>query len=150
MKQLTTEAFARARQFLKTQVRPLERALFEHHFEGAPAVSALAELAAFQNPDGGFGRALEPDLRTPSSSVLATGIALRLLLELGCDDDHLLVQQAIHWLLNAYDPMERVWRAVPRDANEHPHAPQQGIVCFIFYLFFCGFVKIVSFELKPS
>jgi hypothetical protein len=123
LKQLNTEAFARARQFLKTRARPLERALFEHRFEGAPAVGALTELASFQNPDGGFGQALEPDLRTPSSSALATGIALRLLLELGCDDDHLLVQQAIHWLLNAYDPMERVWRAVPRDGNEHPHAP---------------------------
>jgi hypothetical protein len=101
----------------------LERALFEHRFEGAPALGAITELARFQNADGGFGQALEPDLRTPSSSALATGIALRLLLELGCNDDHLLVQQAIHWLLNAYDPEAQVWHAVPRDANDHPHAP---------------------------
>lgn len=123
MKRLAREGFARARQFLKSEARPLERALFEHQFEGAPAEGAIAELARFQNADGGFGRALEPDLRTPSSSALATGIALRLLLELGCDDDHPLVQEAVHWLLNAYDPEAEVWRVVPRDANDHPHAP---------------------------
>lgn len=123
MKRLSREAFERARQFLESGARPLERALYEHQFEGAPAGGAITALAAFQNPDGGFGQALEPDLRTPTSSALATGIALRLLLELGCDDDHLLVQQAIHWLLNEYNPESRVWRAVPRDANRFPHAP---------------------------
>jgi hypothetical protein len=123
VKRLSREAFERAKHFLNTEARPLERALFEHHFEGGAVTGALTELAAFQNADGGFGRALEPDLRTPTSSALATGIALRLLLELGCDDDHLLVQQAIHWLLNEYNPETQVWRAVPRDANDFPHAP---------------------------
>jgi hypothetical protein len=123
VRELTRESFERARHFLKTTARPLERALFEHHFEAAPAGPAIAELARFQNQDGGFGGALEPDVRTPSSSALATGIALRLLLELGCDDEHPLVQEAIHWLLNAYNPETRVWRAVPRDVNDHPHAP---------------------------
>lgn len=83
MKQLRHESFDQARHFIKTQARPLDRALFEHRFEGAPAETVLSQLALFQNADGGFGRALEPDLRTPSSSALATGIGLRLLKELG-------------------------------------------------------------------
>jgi len=69
MKRLSREAFDRARQFLKTQARPLDRAMFEYRFEGASAESVIAELARFQNDDGGFGRALEPDLRTPDSSA---------------------------------------------------------------------------------
>jgi len=150
VKRLTQEALGRARQFLKEEARPLERALFAHQFEGAPAGDAIRELATFQNPDGGFGRALEPDLRTPSSSALATGIALRLLLELGCDDDHLLVQQAIHWLLNAYDPETYVWRAVPRDANDAPHAPwwhdERGSLARTFD----GFLVIPRAELLGS
>ena len=123
MKRLTSEAFDLARRFLKTQARPLDRALFEYRFEDAPAGQVLDELSRFQNPDGGFGRALEPDLRTPSSSALATAIGLRLLTELGCDDDHPVVGSVIHWLLNAFDPLTDVWRVAPYDVNDHPHAP---------------------------
>ena len=58
MKQLSCEAFARARRFIITQGRPLERALFRYRFEGAAVEGVLDELARFQNEDGGFGRAL--------------------------------------------------------------------------------------------
>ena len=95
MKRLNSEAFDRARQFLKTQARPLDRAMFEYLFETASAERVIAELARFQNEDGGFGRALEPDLRTPSSSALATEIGLRRLKELGCSTDHPMVRNAV-------------------------------------------------------
>ncbi len=55
----------------------------------APAVEALA---SFANPDGGFGGSLEPDLRAPDSSALATSQALRMLRELGQPADHPLVE----------------------------------------------------------
>ena len=103
MKQLGQEALGRACQFLVTQARPLERALFEHRFEGATVDGALAELARFQNEDGGYGQALEPDLRTPSSSALATGIGLRMLRELRCPVDHPMVRKAVAYLIATYD-----------------------------------------------
>jgi hypothetical protein len=123
MKSLNPEQFMRARTFLKTQARPLDCALFEYRFEAAPADRAIAELARYQNGDGGFGRALEPDLRTPSSSALCTGIGLRVLYELGCSSNHPLVAGAVRFLLETFDERKRVWRAIPFDANEHPHAP---------------------------
>jgi hypothetical protein len=123
LKRLTSEAFELACRFLKTQARPLDRALFEHRFEDAPAGLVLRELYHFQNRDGGFGRALEPDLRTPSSSALATAIGLRLLTELGCGADHPMVGTVVHWLLNDFDPLTDVWRVAPYDVNDHPHAP---------------------------
>ena len=122
MKQLSLESFNQARHFLKTQARPLDRALFEHRFEGAPTGTVLSELAPFQNPDGGFGQALEPDLRSPSSSALATGIGLRLLKELGCSSDHPMVHRAVGYLLTTFDPQRHVWRVAPDDVNEYPHA----------------------------
>ena len=88
MKTLSRVAFDRALDFVKAQARPLDRALFEHRFEGAAAERVIAELARFQNDDGGFGHALEPDLRTPTSSALATELGLRTLEELGCASDH--------------------------------------------------------------
>ena len=123
MKQLSREAFASARRFLLTQGRPLERALFEHRFEGAVVEAVLDELARFQNADGGFGRALEPDLRTPSSSALASGIGLQMLRELDCPADHPMVRKAVAYLRTTYDEEVQVWRAVSLDTNSFPHAP---------------------------
>ena len=123
MKQLSREAFGRARQFLITQARPLERALFEYRFEGATMDDVLAELAHFQNEDGGFGRALEPDLRTPSSSALATGIGLQMLRELECPAEHPLVCKAVAYLIETFEKKARVWRVAPPDTNSYPHAP---------------------------
>jgi hypothetical protein len=123
MKQLSQEAFNQARHHLKTQARPLDRALFEFRFEGAPARDVVAEMEVYQNPDGGFGKALEPDLRTPTSSALATSMALSILKELGCSADHPLVRSAVQFLLAIFDDQTQVWRVAPYDTNSHPHAP---------------------------
>jgi hypothetical protein len=123
MKQLSRKAFARARGFLKNQARPIDRALFEYRFENGPVDAVLDALAAYQNEDGGFGHALEPDMRTPSSSALATGGGLRLLAELGVPAEHAMARKAVGYCLSTYDPESKVWRVVPHDANDHPHAP---------------------------
>jgi hypothetical protein len=122
MKHLSRESFERACRFIKVQARPLERAMFEHLFEGSPAESVVTELAHFQNADGGFGHALEPDMRTPSSSALATGIGLRTLKKLHCSADHPMVRRTVEYLLATFDEGTQVWRVVPPDANDHPHA----------------------------
>ncbi len=123
MKRLSPEQFYQARRFLKTEARPLDRALFEHRFEGGPADRVAKELVTYQNIDGGFGHALEPDVRTPSSSALATGIGLGMLKEMACPADHPMVSGAVAYLLRTFDSETRIWRAVPHDANDHPHAP---------------------------
>ena len=123
MKHLSRAAFERARQFLRTQARLLDRALFEHRFERAPAENVLRELAYFQNDDGGFGHALEPDMRAPTSSALATGIGLRLLSELDCTADHPMVQRVLKYLMATFDASTKVWRVIPADASQFPHAP---------------------------
>ncbi|NLE76884.1 MAG: hypothetical protein GX605_09050 [Chloroflexi bacterium] len=123
MKRLSVEAFGRARRFLLGAARPLDRALFQHQFEGAPTEGVLEALAPYANPDGGFGQALEPDVRTPSSSALATGIALGILQEVGCPAHHPLVRGALAYLRCSYQEGPGVWPALPPDANLFPHAP---------------------------
>ncbi len=123
MKRLSPEQFHRARHFLKTEARPLDRALFEHRFEGAPADRVTEALAPYQNADGGFGHGLEPDVRTPSSSALATGIGLTVLKELGCSPQHTMVADAVRFLRHTFDQGAQVWRVIPHDANKYPHAP---------------------------
>jgi hypothetical protein len=123
MKQLSQAAFERARQFCKTRARPLDRAVFELRFEAAPVNRVLVELARFANEDGGFGHALEPDLRTPTSSALATALGLRLLAEMGCSARDPLVCGAVRFLLTTFVPEKQVWRVAPYDTNAYPHAP---------------------------
>jgi hypothetical protein len=67
---MTGERFAAARDFVFGNARLLERRLFAALFEGGSRDSVIAAVRAYQNPDGGFGEALEPDKRAPDSQPL--------------------------------------------------------------------------------
>jgi len=123
MKRLDPDAFSRAHHFLATQGRPVDRAIFEHRFASGPAEAVIRTLSEYQNADGGFGRALESDVRTPTSSALATSIGLRILADLGLPPDHPSITRAVRHLRDALDPDEHVWPIIPPDANDSPHAP---------------------------
>lgn len=120
---LTQPRFAAARQFLEEQGRALEFARFRYYFEAVPADAVLAALAAFQNPDGGFGHGLEADVRTPDSSVICTTIALQILRSLAVPPDHPLWVAGMDFLLRAYNPATQHWRNIPLSAEQSPHAP---------------------------
>lgn len=126
MAMLSHDAYARAATFLREEARELEAARFRHTFEGAAPEQALEVLGAYQNGDGGYGRALEPDVRTPSSSALATSRALLHLAELGAARDHPQVRAADAYLERSMDPERWVWRIIPEDAGAYPHAPWWG------------------------
>nr|HMN27151.1 hypothetical protein [Caldilineaceae bacterium] len=70
MQQLTSKGFAAAQRYLSQFGRPLDQERFHLFFAGGSAQAVLAELAKFQNEDGGFGHALEPDMRAAASSAL--------------------------------------------------------------------------------
>ena len=123
MRTLSREGFERARHFLLHKARPLESAVFQYRFEGADMRGVLTALSTFQNSDGGFGRALEPDMRSPSSSPLATGIGLQMLSGLDCPAEESLVQRAVAYLRAAYQEKNGIWCVAPADVNSYPHAP---------------------------
>ena len=123
LRKLTAERQAAARAFLLNEARPLERALYQHEFEGGSADAAFAALAAYANPDGGFGHGLEPDLRTRNSSVLATSTALQHLHAVGAMSDHPLVAGAMAFLATVFDHEHARWPFIPPTANDAPHAP---------------------------
>ena len=123
MPRLTTERYLQARAFLNDRARELELTIFEHDFQSAPAWPVLDALAAFQNEDGGFGHGLEPDSRAPDSGALATSVALRTLVEVGAPASHPMVHAVAGYLENSFERDSAVWRIVPLQAEEHPHAP---------------------------
>lgn len=122
MKQLTRAAQAKAREFIFSQARPIEQALFVYYFEGGTAVSVHNALAAHQNDDGGFN-GLECDIRWRGSSVIATTVGLQILRAVKTAESHPIAQKAIHYLLTTYDPHTKTWPIVPSGVNEAPHAP---------------------------
>lgn len=76
-------ALARAERFVWLTARVLEQRRFAHHFLGGGPDPVETALAAYLNDDGGYGHALEPDLRGPVSQPLHTGHALRVLDSIG-------------------------------------------------------------------
>ncbi|MFI1798105.1 hypothetical protein ACH427_12215 [Streptomyces sp. NPDC020379] len=67
--------------------RLLEQRRFAHHFRTPDPDGVEAALRGYQRPDGGFGFALEPDLRGPGPQPLHAAFALRVLDEIGrCDE----------------------------------------------------------------
>lgn len=71
----------RGTHFVWENARLLERAIFDYRLHNASPTRVLRILSAYQNDDGGFGHALEPDLRTPDSQPLFAEFALRTLYE---------------------------------------------------------------------
>lgn len=119
---LSAAAQDRAHTWMQTHARSLDQARLGFlRGEIGPEV-VLEALAAFQNGDGGFGRALEPDLRTPASSPLATSVAFQVLRRVGVASDHPLVREGIGYLLETYDREAHSWPQTSRDTEEHPHA----------------------------
>ncbi len=123
MKKLSREGQQQAREFIFTQARPLEQRLYAIAFEGGAREAALQELATFQNPDGGFGHGIEPDLRLADSSALATTVGLQHLRALGATSEHRLVKGAMGYLLRTYNAQRQVWPIIPPNTDEAPHAP---------------------------
>ncbi len=129
-KLLSRGRYAQARKYLLASARPLEAAMYRYRFEEGDAEAVLTELAKFQNPDGGFGNALEPDLRSPASSPLATTTALQRLRMLNAPAQHPLVAGAIRYLVAAYDAAYQSWPLVRPESEAAPHAPwwnQEGL-----------------------
>ncbi|MDX3571369.1 hypothetical protein [Streptomyces sp. ID05-47C] len=72
-----------AEHFVWLTARVLEQRLFAHHFLHGAADPVDTALDAYRNEDGGYGHALEPDLRGPVSQPLHTARALHVLDSLG-------------------------------------------------------------------
>ncbi|TDC49214.1 hypothetical protein E1281_23635 [Actinomadura sp. KC345] len=87
MKFLDHTDLDRAAAFMRLNGRLIDRRRFALHFRGGPAAPVLAALRAYENPDGGYGHALEPDLRGEGSQPVPAQHALEFLHEAGADGD---------------------------------------------------------------
>jgi hypothetical protein len=86
------DIFAAGDRFLLSQARLLERRLFAATFLGQPAAHVVDALRGYQNDDGGFGHALEPDKRCPASLPIDVETAFQALATAGATDQEMITR----------------------------------------------------------
>lgn len=112
---------AKTRDFMLRNARLLERRRFAVHFEGGDGADAVRALAAYRNRDGGFGAALEPDKRDPSSQPVDVQFALETMDADGAFDRQMALS-ACDWLQRVSTAQGGVPFALA-SVNDFPHAP---------------------------
>jgi hypothetical protein len=110
-----------AMSFVWLNARLIDRHRLAHLLRGADPSPVVEALRRYRNPDGGFGNALEPDLRAPASQPGAVWRALDVLDEVGAFDDP-MVAGARDWLSGVAMP-DGGLPFVLASADEAPHAP---------------------------
>jgi hypothetical protein len=110
-----------AAQFIAASARVLDRRRFERLFGNGAAGPVRDAVAAYRNPDGGFGHGLEPDGRAPATQPAAIELGLRILDEADAWDEG-LVTGACDWL-QANAPAEGGSLFVEQTIEGWPHAP---------------------------
>lgn len=117
--------FERARQFIYRNARPVDLARWQYHFENGSKEAVLNALAAYQNPDGGFGHAIEPDSFNPNSCPIQTLTAAVILRELGTvAPKHQIIQGILKYLASGadFDTEHRQWLNTVPSNNDYPSA----------------------------
>jgi hypothetical protein len=97
-----TDSFAAADRFLLNHARLLERRLFATCFLGQPAQHVVDAVRGYQNDDGGFGHAFEPDVRCPASLPIFVETAFQALATGGGVDQD-MVRRAADFLARTAD-----------------------------------------------
>ena len=80
---LSKEHYLKARDFILTNARMIERRLFDFHFSNGDSKGVFHAVYAYRNSDGGFGHGMEPDTASPESQPLFSIMALETLDDVG-------------------------------------------------------------------
>jgi len=112
MSTLTDEQIEKIKTFIFKNGRLLERKLYEYFFENGSKQACMKALSAYQNPDGGFGNGIEPDLLCPNSTAIGAEFALHVVELLKCHDSD-IVAGLVEWIVTSQN-----------EAGVIPHPPQ--------------------------
>jgi hypothetical protein len=110
-----------AESFIWSAARLMDRHRYAMLFKDGQAEPIIDALRGYSNPDGGFGHALEPDLRCPDSQPAATLYALEILSEAGAAESE-LARDAHAWIARIAEIDGGIPSVVPGFEN-YPHAP---------------------------
>jgi hypothetical protein len=112
---------AAAESFIWSAARLVDRHRYSMLFADGPAESVIDALRGYRNPDGGFGHALEPDLRSPDSQPAPTLCALEILNDAGAADGE-MARDARAFIASIAAPDGGIPSVLP-GFEGYPHAP---------------------------
>lgn len=118
---LSGEQWQAIQQYIYRNGRLLERQLFECFFGKGSPEACLQALRAYQNPDGGFGNGIEPDLLCPDSSGIGAETAMFVLDVLDVRPPE-IVDPLIEWIVSHQSEAGTIPHPPPRMAD-YPHQP---------------------------
>jgi hypothetical protein len=113
--------YTAAENFIWSAARLLDRHRYSMLFADGPPEPVIDALRGYRNPDGGFGHALEPDLRCPDSQPTPTLYALESLNEAGASDGE-MARDARAWIASIAEEDGGVPFVLP-GFEKYPHAP---------------------------
>ena len=120
---MLTQTYNRARTFIYRNARPLDIARWQYHFENGSKEAVLTALAAYQNEDGGFAHALEPDTWNPNSAPIQTWAAIEILREIDfTDGNHPIIQGILRYLGSGQDFEGHFWYFAVASNENYPKA----------------------------
>lgn len=111
--------------YITDNARPLDLAVYKYFFENESNQAVVDELSKFQNTDGGFGHALEPDFFNPNSSPIATNDAIITLARVNAlDRDSDIVKNIVKYLAShdSFDEEKKRWLFAIDSNKDYPHA----------------------------
>lgn len=115
----------KATKYILENARPLELAIYKYYFENESNKTVIDELLIFQNLDGGFGNALEPDFFNPNSSPIATNDAIITLYRVNAlYRDSEIVKGIVRYLEShdSFDEDKKRWLFAIDSNKDYPHA----------------------------
>ena len=148
MKKLSKKAFEEIRLWIYRNSRQVDLAMWQYEFENGNKDNVLSALSHYQNVDGGFGNALEPDCWNPESTPYTTLNAISKLNMINfTDTSHPIMQGIIRFLESGVHFNGEGWLFSIPSNNNYPRAPwwtydpkaneiehkgvTLGLVCFI-------------------
>lgn len=124
MKKLTLQDYQEIRLWMYKNARHIELARWQYYFENGSKEAVLFSLSFYQNEDGGFGHALEPDNWNPISSPYTTLKAINILDGIKfTDSQHSIVKGILKFLENSKYCCENGWFFNIPSNNNYAHAP---------------------------
>ena len=141
--------YEKSRAFIYRSARPIDLAVFRHAFENAPAEDIITALAAYQNPDGGFGHGLEADNFNPLSLPMGVWKATEYIREAGgLEPSHPIIRGILRYLDSGdgfsaehnqwanvvpsnNDSPCAIWWKCPEDGGEFKYNPTAALAGFI-------------------
>jgi len=124
MKKLSKKAFEEIRTWVYRNARPFELALWQYEFENGSKEAVLSALAFYQNEDGGFGNALEPDSWNPNSTPYTTQVVINLLESIHFTDaNHPIIQGMLKFFESGKHRGAYGWFWSIPSNDDYAHAP---------------------------